>query len=188
MSDRSNRKEKQYRLGTTNLSSICKVGMVVVEFIAIVCVAALGGFISAPAVKSDWYRRLNQPPGQPPGWLFGGIWPALYLLMFFAIALVTAWWCQSCDFGADNVIVMLFWLQLLLNFLWIIVFFGYQSIDAGLVVIVALLAVVGLLMVRYFQAGYLTSGLFTVPYFLWLMFATYLSVGIFMMNRSGCSV
>jgi len=86
-------------------------------------VGGLSGAVTARAV-ADWYPTLVKPPFNPPSWVFGPVWTSLYLMMGIAAYLV---WQKGWDTGTVRAALALFALQLLLNGLWSVLFFGLRS-------------------------------------------------------------
>ena len=92
--------------------------------------AALGGFF----LPGEWYAQLRKPSWNPPGWIFGPVWTALYTMMAVAAWLV---WRRG-GFAAQRVPLGLFLLQLLLNAAWSPLFFGLHHPALAFVEIVML--------------------------------------------------
>ncbi|WP_412989718.1 TspO/MBR family protein [Pediococcus siamensis] len=124
------------------------------------------------------YNSLSLPPLAPPDSLFGIVWPVLYLLIAVSGYLIY----QSIAFrGEKTTSFVLFGAQLLLNFIWSIIFFGGNYYWLGVVVVVALDLIVLGCVVQYFKINKMAS-LLLVPYLVWILFATYLSVGVAMLD------
>ncbi|MEP0545597.1 MAG: TspO/MBR family protein [Rhodothermales bacterium] len=132
---------------------------------------------------SSWYETLAKPPFNPPSWLFGPVWTALYALMGVAAFLV--WRARREAAGTERQdasrALTLFVVQLVLNGIWTPIFFGAESIVGGAVVIVTLLVVLALT-VRAFFGVSRTAGWLLVPYLLWVAFATALNLSIWWLN------
>jgi tryptophan-rich sensory protein len=138
-------------------------------------VGVLGSLLSGNVKET--YTSFHQPPLAPPGWVFGIIWPILYLLMAIA-----AYCILQMGSNPDGKTAMAFyWAQLIVNFFWPIVFFRWQRLWLSVGVIVLLDVLVLITAIRFYQlkkaAGYLM-----VPYLLWILFATYLNIGIAVLN------
>ena len=124
-----------------------------------------------------WFQSLDKPAIFPPGYVFGIVWPVLYVLMGLAFALVCAAWGAK---GRTSAII-LFLIQLVLNFLWTPVFFGAYEITGGLVVI----GVLGLLVIAttaLFWKVRVLAGLLMLPYLAWVLFAAALNYQFLQMN------
>ena len=139
-------------------------------------VAAAGGAVTATSVGT-WYAGLAKPAFNPPNWVFGPVWTALYLMMAFA-----GWrvWRRR---GARDVRAALgAWaLQLALNLVWSLVFFGARLIGAALAEIVLLLAVILATAVLFWRIDRVAGALF-VPYAAWVAFATALNTALWRLN------
>ena len=125
---------------------------------------------------SAFYQSLNEPPLSPPGWLFAVMWGILYALMGISAFLI---W-ESASFRKKTALI-LYGAQHFANFLWSPVFFGLRSLVGAAIVVVAMLILVIAMIVAFFRirrsAAYLN-----IPYLLWTMFATYLTVGVLVLN------
>jgi len=114
----------------------------------------------------NWYYSLNKAPLNPPGYIFGIVWPILYLLM----ALV--------GYLNSNKIFKPFVIQLFLNGIWSWLFFAWH------LPIIALIDILFLIIVNIYIFKELKRGskLMHLPYLIWLSFATYLNAGIVILN------
>lgn len=123
------------------------------------------------------YTSFIKPPLSPPGWLFGVIWPVLYLLMGIAAYIIY----QTPQTPDRNKATTLYWVQLFVNFLWPIIFFRFEWYWLAVIVILLLDVLVIMTMIWFYRidkrAGYLL-----IPYLIWILFATYLNIGIAMLN------
>jgi translocator protein len=147
-------------------------------FIAITFAAAgLGAFFTGTSV-SNWYPTLRKPSWNPPAWIFGPVWTALYLMMAVAVWLV---W-RKRGFDGATAALGLFALQLALNALWSPLFFGLRNPLAGLVDIVPLWAAILATLVCFWKISPL-AGALLAPYWVWVSFATALNFVIWRMNR-----
>lgn len=135
----------------------------------------LGAFFTFSSVQ-NWYLTLNRPTWNPPNWLFGPVWTVLYILMGIACYLI---WIS--DHPRKQLLLKLYFVQLILNALWSPAFFGMKSPILGLFVIVPLWGAILLCIVQFRRVNPLASGLM-VPYLLWVTFATVLNGSIFLLN------
>ena len=138
-------------------------------------VGGLGALLSGG--MSD-YKTLNQPPLSPPGWVFPLVWTALYLLMGYASYLV-----YTSDKPTDEKkpALILYLAQLAVNFLWPIVFFGFGWYLVAFILLLGLWVLIYLTM-RKFAAIDERAGDLLLPYILWVTFAGYLNLGVFLLN------
>jgi benzodiazapine receptor len=145
----------------------------------VVCQGAgfIGSVFTTDAIPT-WYATLEKPAFTPPNWLFFPAWVTLYFLMAVAAFLV---WRRGLDSAGVRPALIVFLVQLVLNALWSVVFFGLESPVWGVVVIlvlwVAILATI-LLFSRISRA----AALLLVPYILWVSFATALNISIWLLN------
>ena len=146
-----------------------------VALILFVAVVLGGGLvIGSVTAPGTWYAELNKPSFNPPGWLFGPVWTVLYIAIGIAGWLV---W-QARDGGTA---MLLWWVQLALNFAWSPAFFSVQQIGLALAIIVALLlTIIGFIAVAWPRSK--TAAMLFLPYAAWVAFATMLNGTIFMLN------
>jgi benzodiazapine receptor len=138
----------------------------------------ISGALGTTTGASAWYRALEMPPFQPPGWLFGPVWTLLYALM--GIAVWRIWRHREVPQARRRALVW-FAVQLVLNGVWTPVFFGAHQIGLALVILVALLfALVGTIL-SFRRVDVLASRLLW-PYLAWVGFATLLNASIFALN------
>lgn len=123
------------------------------------------------------YTSLVKPPLSPPGWLFGVIWPMLYLLMGIAAYIIY----QSPKRLDRKKAITLYWVQLFVNFLWPIIFFRFEWYWISVAVIL-LLDVLVIITTIWFYKIKKVAGYLMVPYLLWIIFATYLNIAIAVLN------
>lgn len=135
----------------------------------------IGALFTSPAIKT-WYSTLVLPVLNPPSWIFGPVWTLLYLLMGIAAYLV---WQQGKK--KRSIPIKVFALQLFLNSIWSILFFGLQKPGLALIDILTLLISIVWTMVLFFKISKPAAYLL-VPYILWVSFATYLNYSIWILN------
>ena len=151
--------------------------LVLGAFLAVcLAVGGLGGALTASSV-GGWYQGLVKPSFNPPDWVFGPVWTALYLTMA-----VAAWrvWDHRQSRGRGRALT-LFALQLALNALWSALFFGWTNPGAALVEIVLLLIAV-LLTAASFARIDRIAGWLMAPYAAWVSFAVVLNAAIWWLN------
>lgn len=141
-------------------------GWVLVSFAA----SASGAFFS----PGEWYASLNKPSFNPPPWVFGPVWTALYAMMG-----VSAWLVWRCRDARRPLALWL--LQLAFNAAWTPVFFGLHRMDIALVIIIAMwLAILATILA--FRRHSRAAALLLVPYLLWVGFATALNAALWRLN------
>ncbi len=164
------------------------------KLVIAVVVSELAGIIGSVFTISaipNWYSTLAKPALNPPSWVFGPAWTTLYALMGIAAFLIWREYDKLTLSEVEGLVIQrkrqikmalgVFGIQLFLNAIWSIIFFGLQSPGWALVNIVLLwLAIVWTIAVFYKisrPAAYLL-----VPYLLWVSFASYLNYSIWMLN------
>lgn len=137
---------------------------------------AIGSLATTPNIPT-WYAALAKPPLNPPNWIFGPVWSTLYLLIGIALALVIL---ESTKHSKKRAY---FWfgLQLTLNAMWSLVFFFLHSPWLGVAVIIALIISI-VMTIREFYKIKKYSAWLLIPYLAWVCFATYLTIGIALLN------
>ena len=156
-------------------SSQQAIGLVVAVAICFAA-AGLGGLVTTPQIPG-WYAALAKPTWNPPAWIFGPVWSLLYLMMAVAAWLV---WRQAGIAGA-KLPLGLFAVQLILNSLWSVLFFGLHSPGGAAAEILLLWAAILATLITFWQRSKLAGGLL-VPYLAWVSFATVLNVTIWRLN------
>jgi len=127
-----------------------------------------GSLFTSDGVTSDWYLNLNKAPWTPPGWVFGAAWTTI--MICFSLYMAFAWE----NVKNRNTLLTLFIIQLILNVGWNPVFFHFQNMSIGLVVISALTLLMGYFLFRYWPL-LKTKSLLLLPYCIWLVIATSLN-------------
>jgi translocator protein len=146
-----------------------------------VCLAV--GFLSGYATQSSvssWFLTLEKPSFNPPSWVFGPVWTMLYILMGVAAGWV--WGCYSQYPETVKRALLFFGIQLALNALWSVLFFGMRNPLLALVDIVILLFLIFETFLQFRRINPNASYLL-LPYFAWVLFATVLNASIWWLNR-----
>jgi tryptophan-rich sensory protein len=138
-------------------------------------VGVLGSFFTVSSIPS-WYAILNKPVFSPPNWVFGPAWTILYILM--GISLYLVW---TSKFKLKQNAFNLFFVQLGLNLLWSIFFFGLKNPTLALVDIVVLWIAIFLTIRSFYKINRLAGNLL-IPYLLWVSFAAVLNLAIVILN------
>ena len=139
---------------------------------------AVGGLATVLSGGMDSYGTIDQPPLSPPGWIFPVVWTALYLLMGYASYLVLT-------SGTEPAAIRRAWIfygsQLLANFIWPLLFFGGELYFASLLWIIVLWILVAFTIWAFSKVNE-RAGDLLIPYILWITFATYLNLGVYLRN------
>lgn len=151
--------------------------------IAIACIAApliIGGISGIFTIEgvNNWYTTLQKSSFNPPNWLFGPVWMLLYAMMGVALFLII----NTTTNKPKTFAIVLFAIQILLNFFWSLIFFKWQSPVWALVEI-ALLWICIFMTILSFWNVHKTAALLLVPYLVWVSFASILNGSICWLNR-----
>jgi translocator protein len=157
-----------------NISSFLKLALCIALSQA---AGLIGSFFTVSAIDS-WYKTLARPEFAPPNWVFAPIWTTLYFLMGIAAFLV---WQKGLEKKEVKIALSIFGIQLILNALWSIIFFGLQSPGWAFVEIIFLWIAIGATIVTFAKISK-AAAWFLVPYILWVSFAAYLNFMIFWLN------
>jgi translocator protein len=128
----------------------------------------IGAIFTTPKIQT-WYVTLNKPFFQPPNWLFGPVWTLLFLLM--GIGLYIVWNKKK---SLTDKVFNWFWIQLALNIVWSLLFFGLENPGLALIEIVFLWMAIRRMM---------KDIPLQLPYLLWVSFATLLNAAVWWLNR-----
>lgn len=144
----------------------------------LICQSAgvIGSVFTTSSLES-WYQKLVKPSFNPPGWLFGPVWISLYLLMGISLYLV---WIRRPEQGTFAALVF-FGIQLLLNTLWSVVFFGLQRPGLAFLEILFLFTAILVTAFLFFKISRPAAYLM-IPYLIWVGFASVLNYFIWRLN------
>ncbi len=141
-----------------------------------IIIGMIGGFVTAGSVGS-WFVEINKPSWNPPNWIFGPVWTTLYIMMGIAIFLV---WLKRKQ-QSIKLVMGLYIIQLLLNMLWSLLFFGLQNPQLAFFEVVVLLFAIILTSIHFWKISKAAT-LLMIPYILWVSFATILNFSIWQLN------
>ena len=146
-----------------------------------VAIPLVTGILSAFATKNRMadFDLVAKPPLSPPGWVFPVVWTVLYILMGVASYLVLS---SSAYKTKIDKALMLYGVQLAVNFFWSIIFFNLGEYLFSFVCLVLLLFLVVYTAKLFFDCNK-TACYLLIPYILWIVFAGYLNFGIFVLNK-----
>lgn len=136
----------------------------------------LGSFFTVSSI-STWYATLTKPSFSPPNYIFGPVWTILYALM--GISLYLVWTSKN---KSKQQAVNLFLIQLGLNAIWSIIFFGLKNPGLAFIEIIALWVAI-FLTIRTFQKVSKIASYLLYPYLVWVSFASVLNLSILILNR-----
>jgi len=155
-----------------------KAGGIIVAIVVCELAGIIGSLFTTPSIPG-WYAGLVKPSFNPPAWVFAPVWTTLYAMMGLA-----AWLIYEKGLKRPEVkkALTVFAVQLVLNTLWSIVFFGAHQLLGAVIVIVLLWAMI-LWTILLFRKISRPAAWLLVPYILWVSFASVLNVTIWVLNR-----
>ena len=138
-----------------------------------VILGSIVGFIISGFID---YNSLIKPPFAPPSILFPIIWTILYVLMGLSYGILYS------NNLVDDDINFIYYLQLIFNLLWPIIFFVFEARLFAFIWIIILAILVIIMTVKFFRKNQI-SGILQIPYIVWTFFASYLNLSIYLLNR-----
>jgi len=158
-----------------DLSSIIKL---IVSILASFAAGGIGSLFTFKAIPT-WYAGLRKPRYTPPNRAFGPVWTTLYVLMGISVFLI---WQKGLSTNAAFLAFVLFWIQLAINAIWSIIFFGMKSKGGGVVTIIVLWLLILATIVTSFRVS-IWAGILLIPYIVWVTIASYLNIGVWILNK-----
>ena len=137
--------------------------------------ASLVGGIVTINFKEPWYSLINKPLFNPPSWVFAPVWTTLYLMMTIAIWLF--WHSKNKDMNT----IYIYFIHIIFNTTWSIVFFGFHQIFYALLILLILISLIVILIIRFKRVN-ITSFYLMIPYLLWCCFALFLNFKLVLLN------
>jgi tryptophan-rich sensory protein len=138
----------------------------------------IGGLSALLTGGMDGFKILNKPPLSPPGWIFPVVWTVLYLAMGLASYLV---YKSAAPQYKKNNALLFYGLQLFFNFFWSIIFFRWEMYLFAFVWLMVMWILIIITTVKFWDINKI-AGYLMVPYLLWVTFAAYLNLGIYILN------
>ena len=136
--------------------------------------SVIGGLVTV-SFKEPWYSLINKPTFNPPSWVFAPVWTTLYLMMTIAIWLF--WHSRNKDMNT----IYIYFIHIVFNTTWSIVFFGLHQILLALFVLIVLILMIIILILRFKRVN-IVSYYLMIPYLLWCCYALVLNFNIFLLN------
>ena len=132
--------------------------------------SVIGGLVIT-GFKEPWYSLINKPSFNPPSWIFAPVWTTLYLMMTIAIWLF--WHSKNRDMNT----IYIYFIHIVFNTTWSVVFFGLHQIFYALLVLIALISLIIILIKRFKRVNVLSFYLM-FPYLLWCCYALILNFNL----------
>ena len=134
----------------------------------------IGGWVSIN-LKEPWYSTLLKSDYNPPDWVFSPVWTILYFMM--TIAIWKFWHSKNRDINT----VYIYFIHIIFNTTWSIVFFALHKIFLAMLVLITLIIFIFLLIIRFKSVNKLSYYLM-IPYLLWCFYALFLNINLFILN------
>ena len=144
-------------------------------FLIITYSASFIGGMATISFKEPWYSQLVKSNFNPPDWVFAPVWTTLYLMMTLAIWFF--WHTKNRDMNT----IYIYFIHIVFNTTWSIVFFGLHQIFLALIVLLILIILIIVLILRFKRVNMLSFYLM-IPYLLWSCYALFLNFNLFILN------
>ena len=146
-----------------------------ISFLAITFSASFIGGLATITFKEPWYSLLNKPTFNPPDWIFAPVWTTLYILMTVSVWLY--WHTKNRDMNT----VYIYFIHLVFNTTWSIIFFGFHNITLALLNLIIIIIFIVILILKYKRISNLSACLM-IPYLLWSFYALILNMSLIILN------
>tara|TARA_B100000579_G_C22348021_1_gene628109 strand:- start:103 stop:570 length:468 start_codon:yes stop_codon:yes gene_type:complete len=133
------------------------------------------GSIATINFKEPWYSLLTKPSYSPPDWIFAPVWTTLYLMM--ATAIWIFWHSKNRDINT----IYIYFIHLIFNTTWSVVFFVFHKIFLALLILISLIILIIILIIRFRRVN-MVSLYLMIPYLLWCFFALILNTSLLILN------
>ena len=137
--------------------------------------ASVIGSFATISFKEPWYSQLIKPSFNPPDWIFAPVWTTLYLMM--TVAIWFFWHSKNRNMNT----VYIYFIHLIFNTTWSIIFFVVHNILIALIVLIMLIVLIIILIIRFKRVNLLSAYLM-IPYLLWCCFALILNTSLLILN------
>ena len=144
-------------------------------FFIITYSASFIGGMSTIIFKEPWYSQLVKSNYNPPDWIFAPVWTTLYLMMTLAVWLF--WHTKERDMNT----IYIYFIHILFNTTWSVVFFVFHNISLALLNLMILICLIIILIIRFKRVNYVSAYLM-IPYLLWSCYALFLNLNILILN------
>lgn len=161
----------------TNSAPVPRPVSLVLALVPVIAAGILGNIATIPNIPG-WYDGLVKPVFNPPNWIFGPVWTALYVLMTYAFYRILR---QPKSSRLRSLAIAAFLIQIALNAAWPVAYFGAHSLALGVSVILPLWAAVATTLVIFWTMDP-PAGWCFVPYLAWVSFAFVLNVASWQLN------
>ena len=144
-------------------------------FFIITYSASFIGGMATISFKEPWYSQLVKSNFNPPDWVFAPVWTTLYFMMTLAI------WIYWHSKNREMNTVYIYFIHIVFNTTWSIIFFGLHQIFLALIVLVILIILIIVLIIKFKRVNYVSAYLM-IPYLLWSCYALFLNFNLYILN------
>ena len=144
-------------------------------FFIITYSASFIGGMATISFKEPWYSQLIKSNFNPPDWVFAPVWTTLYLMMTLAI------WFYWHSKNREMNTVYIYFIHIVFNTTWSVVFFGLHQILLALTVLMILIILIIVLIIKFKRVNYVSAYLM-IPYLLWCCYALFLNFNLYILN------
>lgn len=145
-------------------------------FKSIIFPIIIGALVGLIISRSIDYNYLQKPPLSPPSIVFPIIWTIIYFLMGISYAILKS------NNLVDKSTKVIYYLQLFFNALWSIIFFTFKLRLFAFIWIIVLAVLVIIMIIEFYKKNR-TAGIIQIPYLLWILFASYLNLAVYLLNK-----
>ena len=156
------------------MSKIKDKSALIISILIPIAVGALSALFSN---NMSSYTTLTKPPLSPPSFIFPIVWTILFILMGISSYII-----YKSEDSNRNKALFIYALQLVFNFFWSIIFFGFSQFLFALIWLIILIVIIIFMIVNFYKISPLSAYL-QIPYLIWCLFATYLNFMIFVLNK-----
>ncbi len=144
-------------------------------FFIITYSASFIGGMATISFKEPWYSQLIKSNLNPPDWVFAPVWTTLYFMMTLAI------WIYWHSKNKEMNTVYIYFIHIVFNTTWSIIFFGLHQILLALIVLAILIIFIIILIIKFKRVNYISAYLM-IPYLLWSCYALFLNFNLYILN------
>ena len=144
-------------------------------FLTITFSASFIGRLTTLSSKEPWYSQLEKSNFSPPDWIFAPVWTTLYFMMTLAV------WIFWHSKNRDTNTIYIYFIHILLNTTWSIVFFAMHNIFLALINLMILVLLIIVLTLRFKRVNNVSAYLM-IPYLLWSCYALFLNFNLYLLN------
>lgn len=154
-----------------------KCRLFIISLLIPLLIGGISGFISQNSMET--FALLNKPPLSPPSWLFPIVWTTLYILMGVASYIVLV---SNAPIESKSIALKVYLIQLVINFFWSLIFFNLEQYLLAFFWLLFLWVLIIITIILFYNISK-TAAYLLIPYLLWVTFAGYLNLSIYLLNQ-----